>query len=78
MNIDKSKYQGMSREVYQEAMDLLNDTIEVLTENGVPYQVHYGTLIGAMRHNDIIPWDDDIDILVPKENLSLSYRGLCG
>lgn len=41
---------------------MLKDVKKALDEMKVPYFIEGGTLLGAVRHQDIIPWDDDIDI----------------
>ena len=46
------------------AIDLLNKTISILNEFDINYSLISGTLLGYVRHNDFIPWDDDIDLLV--------------
>lgn len=37
-------------------------------ENGLKYSLACGTLIGAIRHNGYIPWDDDIDVYMQRED----------
>lgn len=51
------------------AIDLLRDTIEILNEFNINYFLISGTLLGYVRHNDFIPWDDDIDLMVDEQIL---------
>ncbi len=41
---------------------------KVCEEYDLKYFLDYGTLIGAIRHGDFIPWDDDIDVSMPRED----------
>lgn len=41
---------------------------EICKENNIQYFIYAGTLIGAIRHGGFIPWDDDIDIALTRDN----------
>lgn len=53
-----------------EMQDLLRDLMYELhcicEKHNLVYNIYCGTMLGAVRHQDIIPWDDDIDITMPR------------
>lgn len=53
-------------EIKKHELDLLLAFNELAKEHGIQYTLAGGTLLGAVRHKGFIPWDDDIDVLVPR------------
>ena len=49
-------------------IDLLLKLSRVCREYGLKYFLAWGTLLGAVRHQGFIPWDDDCDVMMPRED----------
>lgn len=53
-------------EIQQLSFQVLLKFRQICDENRLNYCLTYGTLIGAVRHQGFIPWDDDIDVWMPR------------
>lgn len=56
------------REVQLVETEILKKVIAFMDERGMKYVALGGTLLGAVRHKGFIPWDDDVDIGLPRED----------
>lgn len=57
-----------SEELKQIQLGVLDAVVAFCTEHNLRYFLGYGTLLGAVRHKGYIPWDDDIDIMMPRKD----------
>ncbi len=68
------------RKVQKAETALLEIFADVCEKNRLRYYLAYGTLIGAIRHGGFIPWDDDIDVMMPRPDyekfLEITRTGL--
>lgn len=58
-------------------LGLLKFLKDVCDKYKLKYYLAYGTLIGAIRHQGMIPWDDDLDVMMPREDF-LKFEEIVG
>ena len=64
---DGFEVSSMMKRAWAAQMEVLHVVADVCNKNEIRYFADFGTLLGAVRHKGMIPWDDDIDICVVRE-----------
>lgn len=71
-----------AEQVRRVQLQVLRAFIDHCEQQGLTYMLAYGTLLGAVRHRGYIPWDDDIDVMMPRADyerlrVESAGEGLC-
>lgn len=64
------------RDVQNYLLSMLKDIDEVMRKNDIPYFLDSGSALGAIRHRGFIPWDDDADIGILREDYDRMLEAL--
>ena len=55
----------------KDMLDILKYFHNFAEKNNVPYTLFFGTLLGSVRHEGYIPWDDDIDVVIRRKDFEI-------
>ena len=64
------------KEIQHISIEILKQIADICEAQHLRYYLFYGTLIGAVRHHGFIPWDDDLDIMMPRQDHDMLLKYL--
>ncbi len=75
INLDKEiicdyEVSAQMKRIWAMELDMVEKFVAVCREHNMEYMIMGGTLLGAVRHKGFIPWDNDIDILMPRKDFN--------
>ena len=77
VSTDKSNFKKLDideiKEIELGVMDYIHN---ICNEKGINYSLAYGSLLGAVRHKGFIPWDDDLDIALKRDEYDKLYQAI--
>lgn len=71
---DSIQHDGRLRQAQLKMLDILEAVDTICLKHGLDYWLDRGTLLGAVRHAGFIPWDDDVDIAMPRASYEAFLR----
>ena len=64
------------KKIQQIESAMLKETLKILNDNGITFYMFAGSVLGTIRHKGAIPWDTDMDIIVPLPELDKAKKAL--
>ena len=65
---------GIMKKCWASAQKNYEDLREFCQKRGIPCAAEWGTMMGAVRHGGFIPWDDDLDVAMSREDYTKLFE----
>ena len=72
--MSKQEIELSLEELHNQSLQIVVEIDSFCRQNGIRYTLAFGSLLGAIRHKGFIPWDDDIDLAMPRPDYNRFVR----